>query len=134
MKAKILIDIMKVTAIGADISNNDVSCSHSLIENLEKDIPKLLEIGAEKAALTNITGDDVAIAAFCKDELLEKVNEGIVEILRDNAEDLGDLNGISLLMPEVMARIIYAVIFVVNVIVFAKIVLPKYKLMFLGNN
>ncbi|MEE0925405.1 MAG: hypothetical protein U0L35_06875, partial [Methanobrevibacter sp.] len=86
---------MKVTAIGADISNNDVSCSHSLIENLEKDIPKLLEIGAEKAALTNITGDDVAIAAFCKDELLEKVNAGIVEILRDNAEDLGDLNGIS---------------------------------------
>ena len=46
----------------------------------------------------------------------------------------GDMNGISLLMPEVMARIIYAVIFVVNVIVFAKIVLPKYKLMFLENN
>ncbi len=95
MKAKILIDTMKVTAIGADISNNDVSCSPSLIENLEKDIPKLLELGAEKAALTNITGDDVAIAAFCRDELLEKVNAGIVEILRDNAEDLGDLNGIS---------------------------------------
>ena len=95
MKAKILIDIMKVTAIGADISNNDVSCSPSLIENLEKDIPNLLELGAEKAALTNITGDDVAIAAFCRDELLEKVNAGIVEILRDNAEDLGDLNGIS---------------------------------------
>ena len=85
---------MKVTAIGADISNNDVSCSLSLVENLERDIPKLLELGAEKAALTNITGDDVAIAA-CKDELLEKINAGIVEILRDNAEDLGDLNGIS---------------------------------------
>ena len=34
MKAKILIDIMKVTAIGADISNNDVSCSSSLMFNL----------------------------------------------------------------------------------------------------
>ena len=46
----------------------------------------------------------------------------------------GDMNGISLLMPEVMARIIYAAIFVVNAIVFAKIVLPKYKLMFLEND
>lgn len=86
---------MKVTAIGADISNNDVSCSDSLIEKLEADIPRLLKIGASKAALTNITGDDVVIAAFCKDELLEEVNAEIVEILRDNAEDLGDLNGIS---------------------------------------
>ena len=86
---------MKVVAIGADISNNDVSVSDSLVENLEKDIPKLLELGARKAALTNITGDDVVISAFVEDELLETVNAGIVEILRDNAESLGDLNGIS---------------------------------------
>ncbi|AMK15334.1 hypothetical protein [Methanobrevibacter olleyae] len=86
---------MKVVAIGADISNNDVSVSSSLVENIEKDIPKLLELGAKKAALTNITGDDVVISAFVEDELLETINGGIVEILKDNAEDSGDLDGIS---------------------------------------
>ena len=86
---------MKVVAIGADISSNDVSVSESLVENIEKDIPKLLELGARKAALTNITGDDVVITAFVEDELLETVNAGIVEILRNNAEDLGDVAGIS---------------------------------------
>ena len=86
---------MKVVAIGADISNNDVSVSPSLVENIERDIPNLLELGARKAALTNITGDDIVITAFVEDELLETVNAGIVKILWDNAEDSGDLDGIS---------------------------------------
>ena len=42
----------------------------------------------------------------------------------------GDMNGISLLFPEIGARIVYALILVINVIVFVKIVLPKYKLAF----
>ena len=42
----------------------------------------------------------------------------------------GDMNGILLLVPEIVARIVYAIILVINVIVFVKIVLPKYKLAF----
>ncbi len=42
----------------------------------------------------------------------------------------GDMNGIKLLVPEVAARILYGLILVVNVFVFVKIVLPKYKLAF----
>ena len=42
----------------------------------------------------------------------------------------GDMNGIKLLVPEVAARIIYGLVLVVNVFLFAKIVLPKYKLAF----
>ncbi len=42
----------------------------------------------------------------------------------------GDMNGISLLIPQVVARIIYGVILVINAIVFVKVVLPKYKLAF----
>lgn len=86
---------MKVTAIGADISNNDTSCSKNLIENLQNNIHHLIDLGAQNAALTNITGDDVVISAFVQDELLEKVNKGIVDILTDNSEDLGDVRGIS---------------------------------------
>lgn len=86
---------MKVTAIGADISNNDTSCSKNLIKNLQNNIHHLIDLGAQNAALTNITGDDVVISAFVKDELLEKVNRGIVDILTDNSEDLGDVRGIS---------------------------------------
>lgn len=86
---------MKVVAIGADISNNDVSVSDSLVRNIEKRIPKLLDLGARRAALTNITGDDVVITAFVEDDLLETVNAGIVEILKETAEHSGDLDGIS---------------------------------------
>jgi len=65
------------------------------VQKVEQDIPQLLEIGAYKAALTNITGDDLVISAFVPPEKLKSVNAGIVEILRKNAEDLGDVNGIS---------------------------------------
>ena len=42
----------------------------------------------------------------------------------------GDMNGISLIIPEIVARVIYGIIFVLNLIVFIKIVLPRYKLAF----
>ena len=86
---------MKITAIGADISKNDVSCSNTLVENIEKNLYKLKELGASEAALTNVTGDDVVVSAFVEDDLLESVNEGIVNVLKESAENLGDLSGIS---------------------------------------
>jgi Uncharacterized protein conserved in archaea len=88
-------DLLKLTSIGADVSNNDVSCSQNMIKNIENDIHKLLDIGAHKAALTNITGDDIVISAFVPDDKLETINHAIVEILTENAEDLGDIGGIS---------------------------------------
>ena len=42
----------------------------------------------------------------------------------------GDMNGIKLLVPEAAARILYGLILIVNVFVFVKVVLPKYKLAF----
>lgn len=42
----------------------------------------------------------------------------------------GDMNGIILLLPEVTAQVIYAVLLVLNICVFWKLVLPKYKLAF----
>jgi len=42
----------------------------------------------------------------------------------------GDMNGISLLIPEWIARIGYGILFIVNMFVLLKIVLPKYKLSF----
>ncbi len=86
---------MKLTSIGADVSGNDVSCSQSMINNIKNDIHKLLDKGAHKAALTNITGDDIVISAFVPDENLETINNAIVDILRKNAENIGDIAGIS---------------------------------------
>lgn len=86
---------MKLTSIGADISKNDVSCSLNLLKNVENDIPSLLELGAHSADITNITGDDLVISAFVPDEKLETINSAIVDILRNNGEDLGDVGGIS---------------------------------------
>ena len=86
---------MKITAIGADISKNDVSCSTKLVETIEKNLYKVKELGARNVALTNVTGDDVVVSAFVEDDLLEPINEGIVNILKLSAEDFGDLSGIS---------------------------------------
>ena len=46
----------------------------------------------------------------------------------------GDMNGIKLLVPEVVARIIYGVILLVNALIFIKVVLPKYKIAFSGES
>ena len=86
---------MKITAIGADISKNDVSCSSKLVETIEKNLQSVLDLGARDVALTNVTGDDVVISAFVEDDLLEQVNEGIVNVLKMSAENLGDVSGIA---------------------------------------
>lgn len=39
----------------------------------------------------------------------------------------GDMNGIRLLMPEVVARILFAIIGVIHIVVIWKYLLPKYK-------
>ena len=86
---------MKITAIGADISKNDVSCSSKLVETIEKNLQSVIDLGARNAELTNVTGDDVVVSAFVEDDLLEVVNEGLVNVLKMSAENLGDLSGIS---------------------------------------
>jgi len=86
---------LKITAMGADISKNDVSCSAELVETIEKNLHTVKELGARDVALTNITGDDVVVSAFVEDDLLEAVNEGIINVLKMSAENLGDLSGIS---------------------------------------
>lgn len=42
----------------------------------------------------------------------------------------GDMNGISLLVPEPIARVGYGIILIFNAILFKKIILPKYSLAF----
>ena len=39
----------------------------------------------------------------------------------------GDMNGISLLIPELWARMIYGALLIINAILFLKVVLPKYQ-------
>ena len=99
---------MKITAIGADISRNDVSCSTELVETIENNLYRLKELGARDAGLTNVTGDDVVISAFVEDDLLEPINKGIVDILKMSAENLGDLSGISQNPDEAGEGISYA--------------------------
>lgn len=42
----------------------------------------------------------------------------------------GDMNGIALLVPEIPARVGFVLLFVMNLVVFLKVVLPKYKVSF----
>ena len=99
---------MKITAVGADISKNDVSCSAKLVETIEKNLHTVKELGARDVALTNVTGDDVVVSAFVEDDLLEVVNEGIINVLKLSAENLGDLSGISQIPEDAGEGVSYA--------------------------
>ncbi|MEG0291831.1 MAG: hypothetical protein RR495_04120 [Anaerovoracaceae bacterium] len=39
----------------------------------------------------------------------------------------GDMNGIVYLMPQLLTQAIFAIILIVNAVVFTKYILPKYK-------
>lgn len=99
---------MKLVSIGADISKNDISCSDILVTNVSNDMFKLIDLGAEKAAVTNVTGDDLVISAFVNEKNLKSVNQGIINILTDNAEDFGDLDGIATNPEEAGEGVSYA--------------------------
>jgi hypothetical protein len=94
--------------MGADISKNDVSCSAKLVETIEKNLHTVKELGARDVALTNVTGDDVVVSAFVEDDLLEVVNEGIINVLKLSAENLGDLSGISQIPEDAGEGVSYA--------------------------
>ncbi len=88
---------MKMLCHGIDISDNDVSCSESLIDNVESSLYKIKEAGASHALLSNITGDDIVISAVVEDDLLvESVNQAIFSVLKENALGFDDLNGVGL--------------------------------------
>lgn len=42
----------------------------------------------------------------------------------------GDMNGISLLIPELPARILYGILLLIHALLFVKILLPRYKAAF----
>lgn len=46
----------------------------------------------------------------------------------------GDMNGIQLMIPENIASILFGILLIINIFIFIKIVLPKYKLGFKGEN
>ncbi len=96
------------TSIGADISNNDVYCSEDLIYNISEHLYCIES--AEHVNLTNVTGDDVCITALCKEENLEKTNQEIIQVLKDCAEDYGDLSGVKNEKNEAGEGVSYACI------------------------
>lgn len=101
---------MKMVCFGIDISNNDISCSDSLINNVEADLSNIEDAGAEFARLSNITGDDIVITAVTDDDCLEAVNKAIYDVLYDNAEGFDDLNGVGSSPSEAGEGISYACI------------------------
>lgn len=88
---------MKMLSHGIDISDNDVSCSKSLIESVENSLGTVRDAGAIWALLSNITGDDIVVSAVVEDDsLVEKVNQSIYNLFRENALGFDDLNGVGL--------------------------------------
>lgn len=98
---------MKMVSFGIDISDNDISCSSKLIDNIENSLYKI-ETKAKMAKLTNITGDDIVITAVVEDDKLEETNKLIYDVLLDNALGFDDLNGVGKTPQEAGEGISYA--------------------------
>ena len=77
------------------------------------------QIGKSPSKLFKACAYYITIAMLCIDPLYLSILCGFF--------GGGDMNGISLLIPEVAARIVYGIILIANILVFVKIVLPKYK-------
>ncbi|OED30128.1 hypothetical protein [Methanosphaera sp. WGK6] len=101
---------MKMVSFGVDISDNDISCSDELINNVECCLSKIEDSGAIFSRLSNITGDDIVITAVLEDDNLEKVNKAIFEVLKENALGFDDLNGVGSTPKDAGEGISYAVI------------------------
>ncbi|MCD7781603.1 MAG: hypothetical protein LUG89_02750 [Methanosphaera sp.] len=100
---------MMMVSFGIDISDNDISCSESLIENVKADLGRITIAGAKFAKLSNVTGDDIVITAVIEDDsLLESVNHAIYCVLKDNAEGFDDLNGVGKTPEDAGEGISYA--------------------------
>jgi hypothetical protein len=91
-----MVDIMYyISAIGVDVSSNDVSTNPKVNERVDYEIKRELSKIGVKAALTNVTGDDIVITSLVPENLIEETNKIIINILKKYAESFDDLNGIS---------------------------------------
>ncbi|MFU8653524.1 hypothetical protein [Methanotorris formicicus] len=84
-----------ISAIGIDVSSNDVSTNPKVNEKIDYEIKRKLSKIGVKAVLTNVTGDDIVITSFVPENLIEETNKIIIDILKKHAEGFDDLNGIS---------------------------------------
>ncbi|AAB99698.1 TPA: hypothetical protein HA335_02180 [Methanocaldococcus jannaschii] len=84
-----------IVSIGVDISDNDVKTNPKVNELVNKEIKKRLSKLGIKATISNITGDDIVITSFVPENLIEKNNKIIFEVLNKYAEGFDDLRGIS---------------------------------------
>ena len=88
-----MVDIMYyISAIGVDVSSNDVSTNPKVNERVDYEIKRELSKIGVKAALTNVTGDDIVITSLVPENLIEETNKIIINILKKYAESFDDLN------------------------------------------
>ena len=97
-----------ILSIGVDISSTDVDVDPDITEKISRELPLILPQGV-KAAISNITGDDIVITSFTPEELIEEVNRSVVNLLKKHARGFEDLDGVSKKPEEAKEGISYAV-------------------------
>lgn len=100
---------MKMICMGLDISDNDISCSNDIANDVDKSLSQLVDENVIFSRITNITGDDITVCTIINDDAtLESTNKRIYDILYDNALGFDDLNGVSTSMDNAGEGISYA--------------------------
>lgn len=100
---------MKMTCMGIDISDNDISCDESIVNNVDKSLSSIIDDNLVFSRVTNVTGDDITVTSIINDDnTLEEVNSSIFDIFYDNALGFNDLNGVGKSREDAGEGISYA--------------------------
>lgn len=100
---------MKMTCMGIDISDNDISCDEDLVENVDNSLLSLIDDNVIFSKVTNVTGDDITVTSIIDDDnTLESVNSNIYDILYENARGFDDLRGVGKSIDQAGEGISYA--------------------------
>ncbi|HIP84363.1 MAG TPA: hypothetical protein EYH15_02605 [Methanothermococcus okinawensis] len=97
-----------ILSIGVDISSTDVEVDPDITEKISRELPLILPKGV-KAAISNITGDDIVITSFTPERLIEDVNRAVLHLLKKHAKGFEDLEGVSKNPEEAREGVSYAV-------------------------
>lgn len=100
---------MKMTCMGIDISDNDISCDKDLVRNVDNSLLSIIDENIIFSKVTNVTGDDITVSSIINDDnTLESVNSKIYNILYENAMGFDDLNGVGKTRSQAGEGISYA--------------------------
>ena len=100
---------MKMICMGLDISDNDISCSKDIVNNVDESLSEIVDDNVIFSKITNVTGDDITVTTIINDDSSrDATNKRVYDILHENALGFDDLDGVAKSRADAGEGISYA--------------------------